>query len=33
VKEAMRHASIETTERYLHNIERLEPAAERYIDF
>lgn len=33
VKEAMRHASIETTQKYLHNIERIEKGAERYIDF
>jgi integrase/recombinase XerD len=33
VKEALRHASIETTQRYLHNLERVEGAAERYIDF
>jgi len=33
VKEAMRHASVETTEKYLHNIERIEKGAERYIDF
>jgi integrase/recombinase XerC/integrase/recombinase XerD len=33
VKEALRHASIETTQRYLHNIERIDKGAERYIDF
>lgn len=33
VKEALRHASIETTEKYLHNLERIEKGAERYIDF
>jgi integrase/recombinase XerC/integrase/recombinase XerD len=33
VKEALRHASIETTERYVHNLERIEKGAERYIDF
>jgi len=33
VKEAMRHASIETTQRYLHNLERIEKGAERYINF
>jgi integrase/recombinase XerC/integrase/recombinase XerD len=33
VKEAMRHSSIETTQRYLHNLERVEKGAERYIDF
>jgi integrase/recombinase XerD len=33
VKEAMRHASIETTQKYLHNLERVEHGAERYIDF
>jgi integrase/recombinase XerC/integrase/recombinase XerD len=33
VKEAMRHASIETTQRYLHNLDRIEKGAERYIDF
>jgi len=33
VKDAMRHASIETTQRYLHNLDRIEKGAERYIDF
>jgi len=33
VQESMRHASIETTQRYLHNLDRIENAAERYIDF
>ena len=33
VKEAMRHASIETTQKYLHNLTRIEEGAERYIDF
>jgi len=33
VKESMRHASIETTQGYLHNLDRIEQAAERYIDF
>lgn len=33
VKEALRHSSIATTQKYLHNIERIEKAAERYIDF
>ena len=33
VKEAMRHASIETTEKYLHCLDRIEKGAERYIDF
>jgi integrase/recombinase XerC/integrase/recombinase XerD len=33
VKDAMRHASIETTQKYLHNLERIEKGAERYIDF
>jgi len=33
VKEAMRHASIETTLKYLHNHERIENGAERFIDF
>jgi len=33
VKEALRHASIETTQKYLHNIDRIENGAERYIDF
>lgn len=33
VKEAMRHSSIETTQRYLHNLDRIEKGAERYIDF
>lgn len=33
VKEAMRHASIETTQKYLHNLERIENGAERFIEF
>lgn len=33
VKEAMRHASIETTLKYLHNHDRIENGAERFIDF
>ena len=33
VRDAMRHASIETTQRYLHNLDRIEKGAERYIDF
>lgn len=33
VKEALRHSSIETTQKYLHNIEHIEKGAERYIDF
>ncbi len=33
VKEAMRHASVETTQKYLHNLDRIENGAERYIDF
>jgi len=33
VKDALRHASIETTRKYLHNLERIEKGAERYIDF
>ena len=33
VKEALRHASIQTTQKYLHNIDRIEKGAERYIDF
>jgi len=33
VKEAMRHASIETTQRYLHNLDRIEKGAERFINF
>lgn len=33
VQESMRHASIETTQRYLHNLDRIEDAAERYVDF
>ena len=33
VKEAMRHASIETTQKYIHNLERIEKGAERHIDF
>jgi len=33
VKDAMRHASIETTQKYLHNLDRIEKGAERFIDF
>jgi site-specific recombinase XerD len=33
VKEAMRRASVERTEKYLHNLERIEKGAERHIDF
>lgn len=33
VKDAMRHSSIETTQRYLHNLDRIEKGAEKYIDF
>ncbi len=33
VKDALRHSSIETTQKYLHNIERIEKGAERYVDF
>jgi len=33
VQESMRHASIETTQRYLHNLDRIENAAERYVNF
>lgn len=33
VKDAMRHASIETTQKYIHNLERIEKGAERFIDF
>ena len=33
VKDALRHSSIETTEKYLHNIERIEKGAERFVDF
>lgn len=33
VKEAMRHSSIETTQKYLHNLDRIEKGAERFIDF
>lgn len=33
VRDAMRHSSIETTQRYLHNLTRIEEGAERYIDF
>jgi len=33
VKEALKHASIETTQKYLHNIDRVRNGAERYIDF
>jgi len=33
VKEAMRHSSIETTQKYLHNLDRIEKGAERFISF
>lgn len=33
VRDALRHASIETTEIYARNLERLEKGAERFIDF
>lgn len=33
VKEALRHSSIETTEKYLHNLDRIDKGAERYINF
>jgi len=33
VKDAMRHASVETTQRYLHNLDRISQGAERYINF
>lgn len=33
VKESMRHASIETTQKYIHNLDRIENGAERSIDF
>jgi len=33
VRDALRHSSIETTEIYAHNLERLEKGAERFIDF
>lgn len=33
VKDAMRHASPDTTMRYFHNLDRIEKAAERYINF
>lgn len=33
VKEALRHSSIETTQKYIHNLERIEKGAERYIEF
>jgi len=33
VKEAMRHASIETTQKYLHAVDRIRNCAERYVDF
>jgi integrase/recombinase XerC/integrase/recombinase XerD len=33
VRDALRHSSIETTQIYLHNIDRIEKAAERFIDF
>ena len=33
VKEALRHVSIETTQKYLHNIDRIKNGAERYVDF
>lgn len=33
VQESMRHASIETTQHYLHNLDRIENAAEKSIEF
>jgi integrase/recombinase XerD len=33
VKEAMRHASIETTQKYLHSVDWIQNCAERYVDF
>jgi len=33
VKEALLHVSIETIQKYLHAIDRIENGAERYIDF
>jgi len=33
VRDALRHSSIETTQKYLHTIDRLDKAAERYINF
>jgi integrase/recombinase XerC/integrase/recombinase XerD len=33
VQQAARHASIETTQRYIHNMDRIAGAAERFIDF
>lgn len=33
VKEALRHVSIETTQKYLHVIDRIQNGAERYVDF
>ncbi len=33
VKDALRHSSIETTQRYTHNLDRITKAAERYLDF
>lgn len=33
VKEALRHLSIETTQKYLHAIDRIKNGAERYVDF
>ena len=33
VKEALRHESIETTQKYLHAIDRIQNGAERYVDF
>jgi len=33
VKEAMRHSDISVTQRYLHNLERIEKGAERFIHF
>jgi integrase/recombinase XerD len=33
VKEAMRHASIETTQKYLHVVDRIQNGAERFVDF
>jgi len=32
VKDALRHKSVETTQRYLHNLERIENGAERFIE-
>ena len=33
VKEAMRHESIETTQKYLHAVDRIQNCAEKYVDF